>query len=440
MKRLLVVCSAILLTSAAVFAQQKEQIVKTGYNFGPFPIIAFDADKGVQMGAMLNIYNFGDGSNYPNYNSKIEVQGSYFTKGSQMYIVNYDNKSLIPGVRWTVAATFQKENAMDFYGFNGYQTFYDHEKIDAGKRGESFQYSPFYKMKRTWFLAKSDFTGHITDHLYWKAGYQATYIKTGAIDLANVNKGKKDEQKYPESLSTLYEEYVKNGNISPEEAEGGFSSSLRAGVEYDSRNKEGAPSKGIWVAGHINVSPKWLGSKNEYYRYTLTWRHYVPIVKNDVLTFAYRLNYEGNFGDKAPFYVLPFISVLGENLDKDGMGGYRTVRGILRDRVVGLDMASYNAEFRWRFTSFHVGKQNIALGLNAFSDGAMVTRQIKIVDEFTKEMPHITVGAGFRFIMNENFILCAEYGMPVSNFYSKTSPLYKQDGPGAFYINTGFLF
>ena len=44
----------------------KKEIVKTGYNFGPLPAIAFDADKGFQLGALLNIYDFGDGSTYPN--------------------------------------------------------------------------------------------------------------------------------------------------------------------------------------------------------------------------------------------------------------------------------------------------------------------------------------------------------------------------------------
>ena len=56
------------------------------------------------------------------------------------------------------------------------------------------------------------------------------------------------------------------------------------------------------------------------------------------------------------------------------------------------------------------------------------------------DRPHVTVGAGLRFIMNENFIVAFDYGAPVSRFLPKTSPLYGQDGNGAFYINTGFLF
>ena len=207
------------------------------------------------------------------------------------------------------------------------------------------------------------------------------------------------------------------------------------------------------------MAPKWLGTTNPYYKYSVTFRHYLPIVSNDLLTFAYRLNYQGTFGKKAPYYVLPYITTMGQSYDRDGMGGFRTTRGIMRNRVQGLDMASYNAELRWRFARFTIGKQNIALGLNCFSDGTMVTKDYNMsfgrtADEFTSadeynatlesynsymsmglksDRPHITLGAGFRFIMNQNFIVCLEYGKPVGKYS-------KQDGNGAFYINTGYLF
>ena len=36
-------------------SSNKKEIVKTGYNYGPLPAVAFDADKGFQLGALLNI-------------------------------------------------------------------------------------------------------------------------------------------------------------------------------------------------------------------------------------------------------------------------------------------------------------------------------------------------------------------------------------------------
>ena len=119
-------------------------------------------------------------------------------------------------------------------------------------------------------------------------------------------------------------------------------------------------------------------------------------------------------------------------------------------------MATYTAELRWRFVNFTLWNQNIAFGLSAFSDGTMATRgrdmSFRGEEEFREsyeeymskgqehDTPHITVGAGLRFIMNENFIVAFEYGSPINHFYPKNHPLYNQDGTGAFYINTGYLF
>lgn len=456
MKRVLII-AAIFCCSFSLFGQKKD-IVKTGYNLGPLPIVAFDADKGLQYGAQLNLYDFGNGSNYPNYDSKITAEASFYSKGSNHFVLSYDNKTLIPNIRWSSAVFISNDKAMDFLGFNGYQSWYDYERIAEGKANKitqdpfKFNYSPYYKMARTNILAKTDFIGHITKNFYWEAGYHFSYFKIGAINRESINKGKKDYDIYPDIFSTLYEDYLKAGLLSKDEAQGGISSAIRLGLQYDSRDKEGAPTKGIWAEAHLIAAPKWLGSTNPYFRYSATFRHYLPLIKNDILTFAYRLNYMGTFGDNAPFYVLSYMTTIGESWDKDGMGGYRNVRGMIRNRVVGLDMLTYNAEFRWRFTKFNLFNQNIALGLSVFSDGTTVTkgRSLNVTEVLPgisapakgqdKDSFHITAGAGFRFIMNENFIIAFEYGSPISNFLPKTNPLHGQDGPGAFYINTGYLF
>ena len=448
--------------TTTAFAQEEaksKEIVKTGLNFGPLPAVAFDADKGFQLGALLNIYNYGDGSTYPNPMSHWYIEASWFTKGSYQIIFWYDNKTLIPGVRWSSAVTLTSDKAMDFYGFNGYMSNFDHEMVALGKdkkNTENFIYTPKYRINRLALLAKTDFIGNIWDKkLFWEAGYHFSYFKQGAIDREKINKNKKDYKMFPDTEPTIYEQYRRWGLISDEEANGGINSTIRAGLLYDTRDKEGSPSRGIWAEAHLMLAPKWLGTTNPYYRYSVTFRQYVPIVKNDILTFAYRVNYEGTIGDNAPYYILPYLTTVGQSFDRDGMGGYRSVRGIMRNRVQGLDVVSYNAEFRWRFVSFPLWKQNIAFGLSLFSDGTMVTRERDMTfrgdeqyrQEYEEYMalgsdtdrPHITVGAGLRFIMNQNFIVAFEYGLPVSRFSS--NPVIKnQDGNGAFYINTGYLF
>ena len=443
-----------------------KEIIKTGYNFGPLPAVAFDADKGFQLGALLNIYDFGDGSTYPNTRQQWYFEASFFTKGSQLFVVSYDNRFSIPGVRLSSTFTLTNDKAMDFYGFNGYMSYFDHEKVAAGKdkeNHESYIYTPKYRVNRLAMLFKTDFTGNLwKNKLFWEAGYHLSYIKQGykdqqALNLEKINKNKEDYKMFPENETPIFDLYRQWGIISEDEAWGGLNSTVRLGLLYDTRDKEGAPSRGIWAEAHATLAPKWLGTTNPYYRYSMTFRHYLPIVKNDVLTFAYRLNYEGTIGKSAPYYVLPFITVMGPSYDRDGMGGYRTIRGLMRNRVQGLDIASYNAEIRWRFVNFALWNQNIAFGLSAFSDGTMVTRNYDMsfkgeekyrasYDEYmarsgnrTADRPHVTVGGGLRFIMNQNFIVAFEYGLPVSKF-SKDEFIKNQDGDGAFYINTGFLF
>ena len=445
------------------------EIIKTGYNYGPLPAIAFDADKGFQLGALLNIYDFGDGSTYPNPRQNWYFEASFFTKGSQLFVISYDNKFSIPGVRFSSSLAITNDKAMDFYGFNGYASYFDHKSVALGKDKKSDYpiYTPKYRIKRLALLFKADFVGNIWNNkLFWEAGYHLNYFNIGDIDRAKINKGKAENKVFPNEVPTLYHQYREWGLISDKEANGGLVSSARLGLMFDTRDKEAAPTRGVWAEAHMMLAPKWLGSTNPYYRYSATFRHYIPFVKNDVLTFAYRLNYEGTIGKSAPWYVLPYITTVGPSYDRDGMGGFRTVRGMMRTRVQGLDMATYTAELRWRFVKFTLWKQNIAFGLNVFSDGTMVTRaypmtfnaeqsiyrgdDVKLAeakaqyDEYMalgtgSDRPHITVGAGLRFIMNQNFIVCAEYGLPISRF-SKDARIKNQDGNGAFYLNTGFLF
>ena len=465
---------------------EKGEIIKTGTNFGPLPVVAFDADRGFQFGALLNLYNFGNGDTYPNPKSQWYFEASAYTKESAInsykFIVNYDNKTLIPGVRMSICTGYYKDAALDFYGFNGYQSNYDMSMLEptfrfddneAGqkllKKFEEKGKLPkgFYRFGRDLVKAKIDFTGEILKNFYWEAGYNFSWTKAqpftpkgyAVLDNAGELLDPDNAVLYVPGGTTLFDLYKIWGIIPEDEAEGGLTSSIRLGLMYDSRNVENNPTKGIWAEAHVIAAPKWLGTTHEHYRYCATFRHYVPVVQ-DKLTFAYRIGYQGTFGDSAPWYNLPFYTNMGIKADNDGFGGYRTVRGLMLNRVQGLDTGFYNAELRWKFIDFKLWKQNIAFALSAFCDGAHVFRgydmefsqeakEAAAVSILKGEIPaanyeglynkfvfdrkdgfHGSAGAGLRFIMNQNFIVAFEYARCFN----------KQDGNGAFYINTGFLF
>ena len=74
--------------TAILYAQteKKDELIKKNWNFGALPAVTFDTDLGFQYGALVDIYNYGDGSRYPKYNHKLYFEVSRFTKGSGLTV------------------------------------------------------------------------------------------------------------------------------------------------------------------------------------------------------------------------------------------------------------------------------------------------------------------------------------------------------------------
>lgn len=430
MKKIL---TLVLILAAALpaAAQEKTEVEKEGFSFGAFPIIGYNRDMGMRLGVLGNVYDFGHDGWYPNPRQQMYVEASWYTKGSQAYVLSYDNRFLIPGIRFTFTASYSDESALDFYGFNGYKSWYDADLP-----------SSYYRMSRKMPVGKLDFTGKIAGNLYWKFGYQFKYFILDEFS--------DDELKSEPYGKSLFSWYKSMGFIEADEYSGGMTSSWRAGLMYDSRDAENDPTRGLWTEAFMEWAPKWMGTNKPYGRYYAVLRHYIPIVQ-DQLVFAYRANVQGFIG-KPAFYVLPSESMLGPGWDRDGFGGYNTIRGLMRNRVQGQAVCYFNTELRWRFLTATVLKQNVALGANVFFDGGRTLKDYTdiSVDNATwaetiaigkfpgqlvkgeKERFHMSAGAGVRFILNRNFIIAVDYGHAFS----------LQDGgkAGAIYLNTGFLF
>ena len=437
MKRFIALIALLALTFGA-YAQEKKEVEKKGFSFGAFPIVAFDQDKGFQLGALANIYDFGKGGWYPNPRQQMYLEASWFTKGSQLYVLSYDNRFLIPTVRFSFAASFSNEKALDFYGFNGYESFYD-SSLDPA----------YYKMGRMVPYGKIDFTGKIAKNFYWKFGYHFKYFIINDYDFTAKNLPADAVSKM--GGKTLFEWYKLMGCIESDEFNGGMTSAWRAGLCYDSRDVENAPTKGVWADAFMEWAPKWMGTNKPYGRYYAVVRQYFPILSNGDLVFAYRANVQGFIG-KPAFYVLPYESVLGPGYDRDGFGGYRTLRGLMRNRVQGQAICYFNTELRWKFLHVKVFNQNLSFGINAFFDGGRVLKDYPTLrsdgstvipaswagyfpEQLTKTNPekfHLAAGGGLRFILNKNFIIAVDYGRAFN----------RQDNGkgGSLYINTGYLF
>ena len=425
--------------------EKKEAKTPTGFSFGALPTISFDADMGFQYGGLVSLYDYGDGTLYPSYKQMMKVEVSRYTKGSGTNQIFYDAKNLLPHhLRLTADLSYLTEKSLDFYGFNGYQSRYLPDLTDEDISSEYIT-RVFYRDLRKMFRFTADMQGQISGpHLRWLGGIGIMNMKAGRVDFDAINKGKDEADKLTDTV-TLFDKYAEWGIVSAAEKDGGSANFLKAGIVYDTRDNEANPMKGMWSEALITYAPGFLFNPEfSYAKLVLIHRQYFTLIK-DRLSFVYRLGYQGTIAGNAPFFMQPYMLSSYSSITKtDGLGGAKTLRGIMRDRVVGDGIAYGNLEMRWKFLKTHVGKQNLYFALNGFSDFGMVVQQVKIdkskisaADQakyfdfsFEKDKLHPSLGAGLRIALNENFILAVDYGFAMN----------KQDGAKGLYINIGNLF
>lgn len=424
----------------------KEEKIKKGWNIGGLPVVSYDSDLGLQLGALVNLYNYGDGSRYPKYDHSIYVEGSWFLKGSGIFRFYYDSDKLIKGIRTSFDLSYLPDKLFKFYGFNGYESVYNYDWTDDSD--SAYLSRNFYRTDRKFFRAKLDFQGKITsDKFRWMAGVDFYNVKMDTVNFSKLNEGKDQEDILPDT--SLFANYNAWGIISPQERNGGSFTVFKVGLVYDSRNNDALPTKGIWTEAILAMAPKFTSNMEQgFIKFAITHRQYFTLVKNR-LSFAYRLGMQVNVAGHTPYYaqgLMYFVTMKGAY--NEGLGGAKTIRGIERNRVVGDGIVYGNFELRWQFWYFSFINQNWYMALSGFFDTGRVIQYIKIqeeVDPTVFEDPnyfdtayldpysdgfHSGFGGGLHIGMNQNFIIAVDYGRALSI----------KDGKSGLYIGLNFLF
>ena len=432
--------------AADISSKVKADSIKTGWNFGALPAISFDADLGLQYGALVNLYNFGDGKRFPKYNHSLYLEISRFTKGSGINRFYYNSDQLLKNFDFSLDMTYLTDQANDFYGFNGFESVLKKTWNDDQYAGNGYKSRMFYKFQQKLFRFKLDLQHKIGDsHFKWIAGINLHNINISSVDIDNLNKNKSAAELLPsiKSQPGLYEKYIQWGILPSGEANGGFVPEIKAGIVYDTRNVTVNPMKGMWTEAVFTTAPKFLGAETGFSRFSLTHRQYFTLIKDD-LSFAYRLGWQQTIGGHVPFYYQSqMITTVLTSYSTTGMGGSRYLRGALRNRVYGDGVFYGNFELRWKFARANFINQKFYFGLNTFLDLGQVTRKIAIpttLTSFTEnksdyfnpgaEKMHATYGAGLRIVMNLNFVISIDYGKAVN----------EQDGSKGLYIGLNYLF
>jgi hypothetical protein len=443
MRKLIILCSIALLAVRG-FGQvdstksDKKEKKKTGWTFGAVPAIAFDTDIGFKYGAVVNFYNYGDGSTYPQYKHSIFCEWSRTTKGSGINRVFYDSKYLLPKqIRTTLDFAFLTEKALDFYGFNGYNSEYKSEYVDDG--AASYISRVYYRHERKLTRITADFQGNLSGKkLRWFAGAGFYGNKIASVDINKLNENLSDSKKLPDTAG-LYDKYVSWGVIPADQKNGGNTGYVRGGLIYDTRDNEPNPMHGIWTEAILLAAPTFLSNTSSgYAQLIVIHRQYFTLVK-DRLSLAGRLAYQGKIAGDMPYYMMPIL--MSSYQARDGVGGAKSIRGVMRNRVVGEGVTYGNIELRWKAIRTVVFNQNLYIALSSFFDGGMVVQKYRpdlsgvpadqlYLFNSDSESLHKAVGGGLHIALNENFIVAVDYGRALD----------KRDGKSGLYINMDWLF
>ena len=439
---------------------EKGELIKKGWNFGPLPVVGFNSDLGFQYGACVDIFNYGDGSRYPKFDYKMNLEVSAYTKGSLNLRFYGDYYNLIPNSRLFIDAGYFTDKRFEFYGFNGFASPYYNDlyvlRQQSTVNGQQELIEDFnsdfnsilYRMDRKQFRFNSCLRTKFGfgEHFYYGVGLSYFNYNMGRIEIQN------EEFAYDQQMS-LYEIYRESGLIRENEADGGNVTQLKLAFIYDSKNHDSDPTQGAYFEATLTGAPDFIDREGySHVTFNAVWQQYIPIVKEN-LTFAYRVVTQNVIAGEIPYYAMFNSNMLFyKKMSTDAIGGANSVRGINRNRVIGAGYAWLNAELRWKVARFQFINQNWNVALNPFFDAGMVTQSYRLDEQETawnkiqeeydtsannliysgeKEGLHTSAGCGLKLIMNKNFIVSAE----------AAKALDARDGGGLkVYIGFNYLF
>lgn len=428
--------------------------IKTDWNFGVIPGIAYDIDKGWTFGLCANIFDYDDGSYYPNYRHYVYLEGSISTKGVRTYRLFYESDSVVKNHKLLIDFSYLPEAKNDFYGFNGDQSVFNYDWMN--ENSPNCLNRAFYTHESNLFRCAFDIRGNIVRNFYWYAGLGSLEYKISRTHLW----GSYDA----ENQNELYNLYVHWGLISEKEKNGGWHPYGRFGLGYDSRNQRVNTIRGIYIDAFVTYNTECDGNISfNSMKFNFDFSAFHPIIGKRMV-FCYRVASQNTILGQSPYYLDSYLNVL--YLDHNryyGLGGATSLRGVMRNRIWVPGYAFSTVEMRSRIWHFDVGRQHFYFGMNVFLDAGMVTQKYDIDEQKLREAfdadladpeswisvnnkkfdeffdfsadvykPHFGFGSGVKLAMNENFVLSCEWAMPFS----------KQDNFTAanFYLGMGFMF
>jgi outer membrane protein assembly factor BamA len=235
---------------------------------------------------------------------------------------------------------------------------------------------------------------------------------------AAVSRAVVDPVPYDEGTTLLATEL----GLGPSEGPRTWSNSVRLGLVWDTRDREVGPRRGVWSDVLVQRVAEALGSDVGYTRWTVTDRRYFPL-GSERLVLANRFLLQGVQGD-AP--VQDLFTVQTSFKQREGLGGAETLRGVLKNRLVGRGLFLWNAELRWQALDLEVLGRSTHVVLNAFLDSGRVWAENVQLGDAWKDLSH-GWGGGVRIGFGESFVAGVDVG-------------HSDEATAQLYIGSGYLY
>ena len=347
-----------------------------GWEFVGLPALNFATDEGFGYGALLEAYNYGQG--VQPYRFTIQPTVFLTTKGRRDVVVFFDAPRILPE-NWRLDAMLAREEhlATPYYGIGNASLF--------SEQNEAAPNAYFYRFGKRQLRVAANVQrklGSYPARLLMGAGFAS--VRTDATPF--------------DSGTTLF--VTDFGGAEPR----GRINFLRAGLVWDTRDRESGPTGGSWSELLVQRVDELLGATSSYSRVTATTRRYVPVTRR--LVFAQRLLAQQTDGI-VPVFDLATVQTSFKG--QEGLGGGNTVRGLPKNRYVGKGLLVSNSELRLRAAEFDLLGKSLHLVLSGFVDAGRVWSETIRLGEVLAEL-HAGYGGGLRVGVGPSFVAAFDLG------------------------------
>ena len=420
----------------AATARADEPPPDIGLKFGALPILDYGSDEGWGFGAHFKLTQFGDGTQKP---FLFSIEGNAFatTGGIQSHWLALDIPRLGGSpYRLTLRVGYERAKFQPYYGV-GNGSVRDENADNCSDAALEPQLpgppnvcpavppdpaNPAFRGKRFYQYDVETFPGvqltvlrPITGPWSVFAGYQFQVFGFQPLyrpDDLGQDTGSQLSIDAQRGLLVGW-----NGQPIPGDPYHRFKQrygELSAGVRFDTRDNEFAPTRGMFHELSVRGAAHAFGGESNVVGANITLRLYQrPIPDYWRLVLAIRL-----LADVAsnglPFYEMPAtggISEDGQLNGPDALGGRSSIRGLSLDRYQGTVKLLGNAELRWRFLS--IGEFEI--GTVAGVDVGRVWARLGTSDVGPF---HVGSSVGLRLAWSHHLVVRADVGLtPEQSFF-----------------------